>query len=280
MSPPDVVQALVALGFNLNEGRAYGALLQFGPSTGYEVSQRTEVPRSAVYGALRRLVAAGAARSIPGTPERFVATPVEALLSVLRKRFEASTDALKDAIEELETTPTVPDAFSVRGYERILEEAARLAQTAETTLVVSGWPRELTRLERELAAARKRRVYVVLFSHAKLPDDLAGIHFSYGVEEEAQLESFWEHRIVMVADDRRSLVGATEQNAADTAVISEAPAIAELATGQIALDITLLGQRHDHDVTDVMARLLGDRIGRLDTLLDSAATPVLGEQHR
>lgn len=279
MTRPDVVEALVALGFNLNEGRAYAALLQHGASTGYEVSQRTQVPRSAVYGALRRLVAAGAARSIAGNPERFVATPAEELVVVLRKRFEASTDALDAAVARLRVTPTVPDAFSVRGYERVMEEAARLVQTAEHTLVVSGWPREIDQLAAEFAAAHRRKVYAVLFSHARLADSLAGIHFSYGVAGETELEAFWKHRLVMVADDRRSLIGAAEQSPADTAVISETPAIAELATGQVALDITLLAQRHGHDVTEVMARLLGDRVGRLDTLLAAGPPAVLGELH-
>ena len=90
MTQQDVVQALVALGYSLNEGRAYSALLQAGPSTGYEVSQRANVPRSAVYGALRRLVSSGAARSLAGAPERFVATPAESVLDLLRQRFEAS----------------------------------------------------------------------------------------------------------------------------------------------------------------------------------------------
>ena len=39
MAEPDVVEALTALGFSLNEGRAYAALLQHGPQTGYEVGQ-------------------------------------------------------------------------------------------------------------------------------------------------------------------------------------------------------------------------------------------------
>lgn len=277
MSHPDVVQALVTLGFNLNEGRAYSALVQFGASTGYEVSQRTEIPRSAVYGALRRLVTAGAARSIPGNPERFVATPADALLAVLRKRFESSTGALHEAIREMDATPTVPDAFSVHGYDRIMEEAAQLVQAASKSLVVSGWPRELGQLAAELKAAHKRRVYIVLFSHARLDAELAGTHFNYGITDESALEAFWKHRLVMVTDDRLTLLGSAEQTAVDTAVVSEAPAIADLACGQIALDITLLSQRYDHDATKVMARMLGDRIGRLDTLLGANPDPVLGE---
>ena len=61
-----VVAALVALGFSLNESRAYHALLQESPATGYEVGVRRMIPRSAVYGVLRRLVSVGAARSIAG----------------------------------------------------------------------------------------------------------------------------------------------------------------------------------------------------------------------
>lgn len=275
MTQADVVEALVALGFNLNEGRAYAALLRLGPSTGYEVSQRAGVPRSAVYAVLRRLVDEGAARSLAGNPEKFIATPAESLLELLRRRFEGSGKALQEAIDRMDVAPVVPDAFSVKGYDRVMEEACRVVASAKGTLVVSGWPRELSTLEAELNAAHARGVYLVIFSHAVLPEGLAGVHFSYALPE-GGLEDFWEHRLVVVADDRRVLIAATERRAEDTAVLSEAAAIAEFAVGQVALDITLLAQRYGHDVSAVMARILGDRVGRLDQLLSQGAQPELG----
>lgn len=274
----DVVNALVSLGFNLNEGRAYAALLRLGRSTGYEVSQRAGVPRSAVYAVLRRLVDQGAARSISGNPERFIATPPDSLLELMRKRFDASGKSLVDAIRRMNVAPAVPDAFSVKGYERLMEEASRIVKTAKRTLVVSGWPRELEQLATELSDADARGAYVVIFSHAVLPESLGGHHFSYALPEE-ELEAFWEHRLVLVADDRRTLIGATEQNDRDSAVLSEAPAIAEFAVGQIALDITLLADRYQKDVSEVMATILGDRVGRLGQLLSDAPAPELGAHH-
>lgn len=266
MAEPDVVPALVALGFSLNESRAYAALLQESPATGYEVGVRAQIPRSAVYGVLRRLVKAGAARSIAGTPERFAPAPAEDLLVLLRKRFDTSTEQLEQAIRRIDTAPAAPDAFTVRGYERILEEAERLIRGAQHRLVVSGWPREITQIAGELKRAAKRKVYIVLFSHAELPP-VPGEVFSYGLEEK-NLEEFWKHRLVVVADDLRSLIGATETTDADAAVVSETSAIAEIATSQIALDITLLSQRQGRDIEGVMARMLGQRVGRLDTLLE------------
>ena len=265
MAEPEVVHALVALGFSLNESRAYGALLQESPATGYEVGVRAQIPRSAVYGVLRRLVKAGAARSIAGSPERFAPAPAEELLVLLRKRFDTSTETLEAAIRQLDSTPTAPDAFSVRGYARVIEEAERLIRSAETRLVVSGWPREILQLTPELKRAAKRKVYIVVFSHSELPALPCEV-FSYGLDERA-LEEFWKHRLVVVSDDQRTLIGATEQGNDDNAVISETHAIAEIATSQIALDITLLSQRKKRDVQGVMAKMLGSRVGRLDSLL-------------
>jgi hypothetical protein len=44
----------------------------------------------------------------------------------------------------------------------------------------------------------------------------------------------------------------------------------------VALDLTLLAQRHGFDTTEVMAKMLGDRVGRLDSLLVEGVTPQLG----
>lgn len=275
MPESDVVDALISLGFSLNEGRAYAALLTAGPSTGYEVGQRAQVPRSAVYGVLRRLVGTGAARSIPGSPERFVAVPPEEVISLLRKRFEGQQEELEKALRTLDVEPQVPDAFTVHGYERVMEEARQLVESAQHQLVLSGWPRELSQLDRELADAASRGVYTVIFSHAEIPSNLAGLHFSYGVPEQP-LEDFWKHRLVVVADDARTLIGATEQAADDSAVLSEAGAIAEMATSRVALDITLLAQRFGQDVEKVMAQMLGDRVGRLDRLMTDDTTPIVG----
>jgi sugar-specific transcriptional regulator TrmB len=268
MTEPDVVPSLGALGFSLNESRAYATLLQESPATGYEVGVRAQIPRSAVYGVLRRLVKAGAARSIAGTPERFVPSPLADLLVLLRKRFDASAESLERAVAQMDRAPPTPDAFSVRGYDRVLEEAERLVAGAQLRLVLSGWPREVSRLGDELRRAAKRRVHIVTFSHATVPN-IPGEVFTYGLEE-AALEEFWNHRLILVADDVRTLIGATEQKSGDHAVLSETAAIAEVATSQVALDITLLSQRQGRDVQAAMARMLGPRVGRLDTLLEAS----------
>jgi sugar-specific transcriptional regulator TrmB len=268
----DIVAALVALGFSLNESRAYAALLAESPATGYEVGVRAQIPRSAVYGVLRRLVKAGAARSIAGSPERFVAAPAEDLLALLRKRFDGTAEQFTESVRALDTVAPVPDAFNVRGYTRILEEAEQLVRNAKERLAVSGWAREIGVLAAELKRAPKRGVTTVLFSHCALPKIPGAELFSYELDE-AELERFWKHRLIVVSDDHSTLIGATERLDTDDAVMSGSVAIAEVATSQIALDVTLLAQRQGRKVDAVMARMLGDRVGRLDSLLVKRPLP-------
>lgn len=265
MSEPEVVTALEALGFSLNASRAYHALLRDSPATGYEVGARARIPRSAVYGVLRNLVAEGLARSVPGTPERFAAVPADHVLALLKKRFDQTATRFEEAVSLIDVAPTAPDAYSVRGYARILEEAERLIAGAESRLILSGWPRELSRLAPEIRRAYKRGAFLVMFSHSALPK-LPGNVFSYGLRE-ADLEAFWKHRLIVVADDRRTLIASTEQNDHDHGVLSETGPVAEVATSQMALDITLLSQRTHQDVRKVMEKMLGDRVGRLDSLM-------------
>jgi sugar-specific transcriptional regulator TrmB len=157
----------------------------------------------------------------------------------------------------------------------VLEEAERLIAAAEDRLVISGWPREIEHLSAELKKASKRRVHIVVFSHAVLPPKLPGELFSYDLDQHA-LEDFWKHRLIVVADDKRTLISATDGTDQDDGVVSETPAIAEVASSQVALDITLLAQRQKRDVQHVMARMLGHRVGRLDTLLAGKASAARG----
>jgi sugar-specific transcriptional regulator TrmB len=175
-------------------------------------------------------VKAGAVRAIRGAlkkaPERFVPASPDDLLSMLRKRFDSSAETLADAVRKIEIAPPVPDAFSVSGYDRILEEAERIVRSANRRLAVSVWAREAKALATELKRAQKRGAYVVVFSHCALPPlfprEKGGHVFSYELEE-SELETFWKHRLIVVADDRTTLIGATEKRDTDTAIDAHTP---------------------------------------------------------
>lgn len=274
-----VSDALQAMGFSTNESRAYVALLQESPATGYELAQRTRIPRSAIYGVLRRLRDGGLAVQTNEKPARFAPLPPDALFRLLRRRFEHGVEKLEERVQQLGPPPATSELWHVRGYEGLLRETERFIEAAQRSVFLSLWRREALRLRDTIAAAAAHDVQIVVFSFCDIAElgETAAQVYCYGLPEH-ELESFWSHKIVAVADGGRVLLGDAEQRADTVSIETDNRHIAELATTQVVMDLTLLGQRRGLDLADTVAGMLGPRLGRLDEVL--GRHPDKGTPHR
>jgi sugar-specific transcriptional regulator TrmB len=264
MTRDDILDSLAELGFSTNEARAYRGLLVESPATGYEIAQRAGIPRSAIYAVLKRLEDGGLVARVEESPTRYAPLPPSDLMGVLRRRFDGSLRSLEDSIRKLRPPPPPVDLWSVTGYDEVLDRAESLIQSAEKSIFLSIWRREALRLQPTLEAASKRKVKLITFSFCSV--ETPGRVYSYGLEER-DLETFWKHKMILVVDHTRTLMGSTEPREKSDAVVTGHPAITEVALNNIALDITLLTQRKRIDATESMVDMLGERLGSLDPLV-------------
>jgi hypothetical protein len=173
---------------------------------------------------------------------------------VLRRRYEGWLKGLDDSLRKMRPPPPPVDLWNVSGYEEVLDRAEGLIQAGEAE-----------RLGPALEAAARRKVKIVSFSFCAL-EDHPGRVFSYGLDE-PDLEKFWKHKLILVVDHSRTLMGGAEPDEKSEAVVTGHPAITEVALNNIALDITLLSQRKKVDATESMIEMLGERLGSLDPLV-------------
>ena len=265
MTRDDILDSLTELGFSTNEARAYRGLLVESPATGYEIAQRAGIPRSAIYAVLKRLEDDGLVARVEETPARYAPLPPSDLMGVLERRFKGSLRSLDDAIHRLRPPPPPVDLWNVTGYDEVLDRADSMIQGAEKHIFLSVWRREGMRLLPSLEAAAKRKVKLISFSFYAL-DELPGRVYSYGLDEQ-DLEAFWNHKMILIVDHARTLMGGAEPGEKSAAVVTGHPAITEVALNNIALDITLLTQRKRIDATESMVEMLGERLGSLDPLV-------------
>jgi sugar-specific transcriptional regulator TrmB len=249
-----IVDALTQLNFTATDARAYIALLKGAPATGYEISARSGLPRSAIYTVLKKLEASGLINAIQQDPVRYVPLPPERLFELLESRFQRNLTQLKDSLKSLRGKTAEAPTWTVHGYPAVLEQAEQLIGGAREVLVGSLWGREAQALAARFREAVARDVELVLFSFTPLPEGI-GNTYSYMIREE-KLEQYWEHKIILVADHQRALIGSAQETEHTQAVITEVPALIEVSISNLVLDLTLLGQRHKHDMSDVIAKLI------------------------
>ncbi len=248
-----IVHAMKSLGFTATDAKAYVALLKEHPASGYELAARSGVPRSAIYNVLRHMKAMGLVNAIQDKPARYVPLAPDKLFDLLETRFGKSLEMLKDSLDGLVGQATEAVTWTVQGYAAMLEQAESLIASSRRTIHASLWAREADKLSKALERRIADGVEVVLFSFNRLPEHLGRV-FAYGLDER-DLENDWTHKIILVSDTERVLVGGGEQTDLNRAVVTEEQALVEMAISNLVLDITLFGQRTGASTTNEVATL-------------------------
>lgn len=167
----EYLQGLQQLGLSEYEAWAYAALLSHPGATGYEVAKRSGVPRAKVYEVLESLVAKGVAHtSEEDEKPLYHPLPCRTLLQQYLQRAQQITSQLGPVLEALSQPEPQAPLVTVRGYERLVERAAELVDSAQGRVFASGWPAEMQRLAPAFQAAERRgvAVFALVYGQADL----------------------------------------------------------------------------------------------------------------
>jgi HTH-type transcriptional regulator, sugar sensing transcriptional regulator len=248
-----VIMAMKQLGFTASDARTYLFLLKSHPATGYELAASSGVPRSAIYTVLNRLESRGLVSAIQRKPARYVPLSPDRLFELIESRFLRNLEDLKTSLNGLAKHPPGIQTWTIQGYNEMMERARTMIAGCKKTVHLSLWNREAESLAESLSKAEKSGVEVVLFSFTDLSNQTGHV-LSYGIQE-TELEPYWPHRLILVADRAQAMVGGAEDTEQNQALVSEEAALVEMAISNLVLDITLYGQRTGHDVQEVVSGL-------------------------
>ena len=136
---------------------------------------------------------------------------------------------------------------------------------ASEKLFLSIWAKELIQLENELENAEKRDVEISIFSFTKLEKEF-GNTISYNLDEE-KLEKVWNPKVILVDDQKITIMGSTNSKNGNRAIWTNNDAITEIATNHIILDITLAAQRLNFDPNPAVKQMMKRPDLNLDDML-------------
>lgn len=248
-APERIVAQLEELGMTRNEGLAYLTLLQEGNggSTGYEVAARSGIPRSAVYGVLRKLEQAGAAFAVGDHPARYLPTAPKTLVEHLGRQASTRLDRLRESLQSLPGRERPEPIWLLARYDEVVQRMDTLVRGARRSVWLSLWSREVELLRPAFEAIGPRALHRVLHTPDRVAEPPAGFSCWLGDISGDATKLEWSHKALVIVDREEALIGGTEPGADNKAVVTTNPSLVDVATNHVILDITLLASAQGRD---------------------------------
>ncbi|MDO4787112.1 MAG: helix-turn-helix domain-containing protein [Fretibacterium sp.] len=225
--------------FTDSEAKAYVALLQNGPCTGYEVSRLSGVPRSKIYNVLEILLNRGfllVAQESKTT--LYEALPPQDLVALLRGRNQAALDKLEASLLGFENAVPGQQIWRIRGYDAMMASCIRMVEEARERVFVQVWAEELRHgLDDVLLRKEKdlENVLTVLYDlEHKYEARLATI-YRHGFEE-IKLREMGGRWLTVAVDDREMLHASIRGNGTTEGVLSRNGALVFFASEYVLHD--------------------------------------------
>jgi len=255
-----LIAQLTEVGLTRNEAIAYLCLLEaedVDGLTGYEVAARSGVPRSAVYGVLRKLETAGAAFASGDKPARYVGVSPKQLVEGMRARDRVRLDRLDDALSRVSVRERPEPVWILSRYDEVMERLETMVRAATESIAISGWRREMEAIAPTLARLDLRSVHCVMHVPDGWPDAPAGVSvWSDPNFLDDERKAGWSHKLLAVTDRREALIGGAEPDHDNHAVWTTNPALVDVATDHIILDVTLLSRMLGEDCADDVSPIM------------------------
>ena len=237
-----VVDLLRDSGMSGYEAKAYLALLTAGrPLNGYEVAKASGVPRSTVYETLAKLVARGASFEVRVEGNdliAYLALPADSFIAKLRRDFDDNIASLDKALPSVAGVPEANLVHHIRGRANVIDRARELIQRASEDLFVSIWAEEAAELEDDLRLAVRRRVDVSIVAFGDVPYEV-GHFYRHAFSSPEVVLGRLGARLLVVADDRRSVLVGGAFGDETWAIWSDDPAIVLVAVEFVRHDIAM-----------------------------------------
>ncbi|WP_369903368.1 TrmB family transcriptional regulator [Bacillus manliponensis] len=137
-----ILQNVQALGFNQYEAKSYVALVYLGPSTAYQISKQSGVPRTRIYEVLEALEEKGIVmkEEINGTAQ-YSPLPIEVFLNSVKQKWEETYTYVQHELKKLENKEPKTNTYvtTLKGEENILSFCRILLRRAEKRIIISIW---------------------------------------------------------------------------------------------------------------------------------------------
>ncbi len=242
----DLSKRLMILGFTEYEAKAYLALLQQSPLTGYAVARVSGVPRSKIYEVLDSLVTRGDVLVSNGDPTQYAPKPPREMIKSRRQTVEQNLSEAEKGLERFLDQNTPSDLiWDIRGRDEILQRLHEVIGRANKQILLQIWEEDAPEIREALALAAQREVEVTVVAYGN-PDFPFARVFSHEPGAEEITHDYGGRWIILSIDGREIVAGIVSMGKESRAAWSAHVGIVMPITEQIKHDLYIAEMLHKH----------------------------------
>lgn len=236
---PDILETVKNLGFTEYEAKAYLALLEKAPLSGYAVSLNSGVPRSKIYEVLGGMAQRGDVIVSPDATPLYVPLPPGELIARKKTETERRFEAAGEALERYAVSSRHREGiWNITGRDAILGRVAEGIRRAKRRVLLEIWKDDAGVLEDVLREASGRGVEVVVVSYGPLDFSFATVYL-HDISEQITSE-YGGRWVVFGADDCEVVAGIVSLGDDSRAAWTSHPGLVMPITEVIVHDIYIM----------------------------------------
>lgn len=244
----DKLALLQELNFTEYEAKAYLALLQKSPLSGYAVALNSGVPRSKIYEVLNGMEERGDVFVSREATALYSPLPPKELIAQRKRHAEACFGMAERALKEYsETSRNRENIWNICGYETILSCGKEIIGRTKKRVLLEVCPEEAEYLKDDLKAAYDRGVEIIIVAYGTLRLDFARIYPHNSIDEiRKEYGGRW---MILSADYQEVLAGIVSSGPQSRAVTTTHPGLVMPITEEIVHDLYILEMMKKHRTT-------------------------------
>lgn len=241
----DITNILQELGFTEYEAKAYLALLEKAPLSGYAIALNSGVPRSKIYEVLGGLVERGEVFVSHENPALYTPLPPKELIAQRKLKAEASFHTAEQALEQYAyTAQHRENIWNITGHEAIISRIKEITKHATSRILLEIWKEEAEELEEELRNASLRGVEIIIVAYGEIAFDFAQVYL-HDASDEITTE-YGGRWVVLSIDNAEVIAGIVSLGKDSRAAWTTHPGLVVPITEIIIHDIYIMEMLNEH----------------------------------
>jgi sugar-specific transcriptional regulator TrmB len=229
----NLIPLMKKFNFTEYETKVYVTLLKVGPSTGYEISKQSSVPRSRVYNILETLIQKGIVLEAQTNPILYSAIPINEFKENISRNVSSSLEEIDNYLVQYEKNTDSEALWNIDGFQNILNKSKYLIQYAKEEVLIQIWQEMVQLLQK--TNQRLKKFVLILFSETQQYDLPFDHYYKHGFEKD-KLKEMGSRWISVVIDEKEMIFGSISSKVNGEAVWTKNHSMVFLAREHIVHD--------------------------------------------